>query len=183
MSLDNLKRQLPEYAKDIKLNLGTVPTGDGAPGLSQEQIHAVALTAAITARNAAVTADIEAAVRPHISEATLRAVRAAAAIMAMNNIYYRSRHLLSNKEYAKMPARLRMNVIANPGVEPADFELYCLTASAINGCGTCLDAHERQLIQHGFSADGIHSAIRIASVIHAAAVTLEYSQATLSEAA
>jgi alkyl hydroperoxide reductase subunit D len=101
----------------------------------------------------------------------------------MNNIYYRSLHLMSNTDYAKMPARLRMNVIANPGIDTADFELYSLAASAVNGCGACLDAHERQLTQHGFSAQGVHSAVRIAAVIHAAAVTLEYSQQPLSEAA
>ena len=38
-----------------------------------------------------------------------------------------------------MPARLRMNVMANPGVEKVDFELWSLAVSAINGCGMCIE--------------------------------------------
>ena len=97
--------------------------------------------------------------------------------MAMNNIYYRSIHLLSNKEYGKLPARLRMNIIGNPGVEKLDFELWSLAVSAINGCGMCLDSHEREVIGKGASKEGVQDALRIASVLHAAAAVIDGEKA------
>jgi len=101
----------------------------------------------------------------------------------MNNIYYRSLHLMSDQEYLSMPAKLRMNVIGRPGVEKADFELYSLAVSAVNGCGMCLDAHEKELRKHGLGREAVQSALRIASVIHAVAVTLESEAALAGEIA
>ena len=43
MDLTNLKNLLPDYAKDLKLNLTTVLSAEGAPGLSEAQILAIAL--------------------------------------------------------------------------------------------------------------------------------------------
>src|SRR5204862_96628 len=73
--------------------------------------------------------------------AHVSAAHAAASIMAMNNVYYRFLHLVEDAEYAKLPARLRMNVIGSPGIARADFELLALAVSAINGCGTCVASH------------------------------------------
>ena len=81
------------------------------------------------------------------------AARAAASIMAMNNIYYRFTHLASAPDYKTLPARLRMNVIGKPGVDKADFELWCLAVSAINGCGVCIDSHEKILRDANYTAN------------------------------
>ena len=183
MSLESIKSLLPEYAKDLKLNLGTVLTPEGAPGLTQIQIYAIALTASIAARNRAFSDAVGAIVAPHLDDATIRAAKSAAAIMAMNNVYYRATHLLSNREYANMPAKLRMNIIGAPGIEKVDFELFSLAASAVNGCGMCLDAHERVVVKAGVTTEGVHSVLRIASVMHAVATTLEYEQVSLQQAA
>ena len=117
---------------------------------------------------------------PQLSPEAYTAAKAAAAIMAMNNIYYRFTHLTSNAEYAKLPARLRMNIIANPGAPKADFELWCLAVSAINGCGMCIDSHEKVVREHGMTTEQIQAAVRIASVVHAAATVMdaEYTSAT-----
>ena len=131
------------------------------------------MVSAIASRNDVVLAAIAKEARTHLGDAAYHAAQSAASIMAMNNIYYRFLHLASNKEYGQMPARLRMQVIANPGVEKVDFELWCLTVSAINGCGMCIDAHEKVLQQAGASTALIHDAVRIASVVHAAARALE----------
>ena len=63
--------------------------------------------------------------------------------MAMNNIYYRFVHLVHAADYKTLPAKLRMNVMAKPGVDKVDFELWSLAVSAINGCGMCLEATRR----------------------------------------
>ena len=93
--------------------------------------------------------------------------------MGMNNIYYRFLHLVDDPEYQSMPARLRMNVIGNPGIDKLDFELLALAVSAVNGCGLCITSHERKLRAHGVTREAIQSAVRIAAVIHAVAGVLE----------
>ena len=110
---------------------------------------------------------------PQLSPEALTAAKAAAAIMAMNNIYYRFTHLASAPDYKTLPARLRMNVIGKPGVDKVDFELWCLAVSAINGCGVCIDSHEKVLREAGLSTEQIQAAVRIAAVVHAVAATLD----------
>ena len=172
-TLDTIRDALPEYARDLKLNLGTVLTPAGAPGLSEKQIWGVALAAAIAARNVEFARDIETLAGAHLDAAYVSGARAAAAIMGMNNIYYRFLHLVEDPEYARMPARLRMNIIGNPGIDKIDFELLSLAVSAINGCGTCVASHERQVRQHGVTREAVQSAVRIAATVHAVAGVLE----------
>ena len=103
--------------------------------------------------------------------------------MGMNNVYYRFTHLVGSEDYRTMPARLRMNVIGNPGVARADFELWSLAVSAINGCGACLAAHERQVIEHGLSREAVQDAVRLASMLHGIAVALEAEEVADTPAA
>ncbi|HTB65303.1 MAG TPA: carboxymuconolactone decarboxylase family protein [Steroidobacteraceae bacterium] len=173
-SLETIRDSLPDYARDLRLNLGSVLTTTGAPGLTERQIWAVAVAAAIASRYVPLTRALEALAVAHLSPADLNAARAAAAVMGMNNIYYRFVHLVEDAEYQQLPARLRMNVLANPGIDKADFELLSLAVSAINGCGTCLASHERQLRQHGLSREAVQSAVRIAATVHAVAGVLEF---------
>jgi lipoyl-dependent peroxiredoxin subunit D len=173
-SLDTIRDTLPDYARDLRLNLGSVLSITGAPGLTERQIWAVAVAAAIASRHVPLARDFEALAAAHLSPVDLNAARAAAAVMGMNNIYYRFLHLVEDAEYQKMPARLRMNVLANPGIEKCDFELLSLAVSAINGCGTCVASHERQLRQHGLSREAVQSAVRIAATVHAVAGVLEF---------
>jgi lipoyl-dependent peroxiredoxin subunit D len=173
-TLDDIRGALPEYARDLRLNLATVLTPEGAPGLSARQIWGIAVAAAIAARNPPLARALESLARAHLRDNELEAVRAAAAIMGMNNIYYRFVHLVEDAEYRQLPARLRMSVIANPGIDKTDFELCSLAVSAVNGCGMCVAAHERQLRQHGLGREAVQSTARIAAVIHAVAGVLEY---------
>ena len=112
-----------------------------------------------------------------LQPAEVEAARAAAAIMGMNNVYYRFLHLVEDDEYAKLPARLRMNVLGSPGIAKADFELVSLAVSAVNGCGKCVSSHERTLRAHAVPREAVQSAVRIASVIHAVAGVMDYEDA------
>src|SRR5215813_6663975 len=172
-SLESIRESVPGYARDLALNLGSVLSSAGAPGLSERQIWAVALAAAAASGNPAYTREVQALATRHLDAAHVSAAHAAAAIMAMNNVYYRFLHLVGDEEYAKLPARLRMNVIGNPGIAKADFELLSLAVSAINGCGSCVASHERQLRQHGLTREAVQSAVRIAATVHAVARVLE----------
>lgn len=177
MTLDTIRDQLPDFARDLKLNLGSVLTPQGAPGLSERQIAALALATAIASRNQQLVRAIETWSQTQLDAAHAQAARAAAAIMGMNNIYYRFLHLVEDSEYQTMPARLRMSVIGNHGIDKLDFELLSLAVSAVNGCGLCVTAHERKLREGGVGREAIQSAVRIASVMHAVAGVLEYQEA------
>ena len=183
MSLEHLKNRLPEYAKDLKLNLSSLAA---EPSLSEQQRAGTFIATALASRNAEVPTAITAEFAAKLSPEALNAARAAASIMAMNNIYYRFTHLATSPDYRTLPAKLRMNVIGKPGVDKADFELWSLAVSAINGCGMCIDAHEKILRGAGITAEQIQAAVRIASVVHAIAATLdglEAEEAQLNAAA
>ncbi len=170
--LAGLKNALGEYAKDIKLNLSSVLRVDPGSGLSQKQIAATALASAYATKHQDVIRAIEAETAEYLEAEDVNAAKAAATIMGMNNIYYRFVHLVEDREYGKMPAGLRMNVIGNPGVEKTDFELYSLAVSAINGCGMCIESHVQQVEKHGISKAGVQHSIKIASVLNATAQAL-----------
>jgi len=165
MSLDALREQIPAYAKDLSLNLSslageTLLTEQQKWGAFLASAHAVGVPAVVKAVEAAAA---EAGLSPEAASAA----KSAAAIMGMNNVYYRALHLVSNPEYRTLPARLRMNVMANPGVEKVDFELWCTAVSAINGCGACLDSHEQELKKHGVVNTHVQAALRIGAVVNA----------------
>lgn len=171
MTLDALREALPAYAKDLSLNLSSLAN---ETTLTDQQKWGAFVASAHAVGQREVVAAAEASARQGgLSEAALSAAKAASAIMGMNNVYYRALHLVSNPEYRTLPARLRMNVIANPGVEKVDFELWCTAVSAVNGCGMCLDSHEAELKKAGVPAQQVQAALRIAAVVNAVSRVLE----------
>jgi lipoyl-dependent peroxiredoxin subunit D len=169
MSLEALRNSLPEYAKDQKLNLGSLAA---ETALTPQQRAGTFIASALASRNATVIKQIVGEFGPQLSPEALVAAKTAASIMGMNNIYYRFIHLVHG-DYAQMPAKLRMNAMAKPGVDKVDFELWSLAVSAINGCGMCMESHEKIILQHGISKDAVQAAVRIAAVVHATAATLD----------
>lgn len=167
MNLEMLKNALPLHAKDIKLNLNMV-MNDADSDLDPRQIASIALACAYITQHPDVITALSTHASEHLSLPEITATKAAATIMAMNNVYYRFTHLMQDKSYSSMPAKLRMNVLANPGMDSVMFELSCLAISAINGCGMCMNAHAAALEKAGVSKLGIQSAVRIAAVVNAA---------------
>ena len=169
MSLEALRDSLPDYARDLRLNLGTLAT---EPALTQQQRAGTFIACALASRNATVSRAILAEFGPQLSAEALGAAKGAAAIMGMNNIYYRFTHLVG-ADYPNMPAKLRMNIIGKPGVDKVDFELWSLAVSAINGCGMCMESHDKVVKHGGLGGEQVQAAVRIASVVHAVAATLD----------
>ena len=165
-----LRNLLPEECKDVRLNLAAVLGGESS--LSQDRRWGTAVAAAVASRNprllAAITRDAEALVAPGV----LEDARAAAALMAMNNVYYRFRHMVEDPEYATRRPALRMNRLAQPATNKLDFELFSLAVSAIGGCASCVQAHEKAVRAGGLGVEQVHDAVRLASVVHSAAVAL-----------
>ncbi|MFF2808998.1 alkyl hydroperoxide reductase [Streptomyces sp. NPDC058000] len=181
MALDDLKSAVPDYAKDLKLNLGSViGNAESTALLTQQQLWGTVLACAIASRSPKVLRELEPEAKANLSAEAYTAAKSAAAIMAMNNVFYRTRHLLSDPEYGTLRAGLRMNVIGNPGVDKVDFELWSLAVSAINGCGMCLDSHEQVLRKAGVERETIQEAVKIASVLQAVGATLD-AEAALAE--
>ncbi|GAA2242804.1 alkyl hydroperoxide reductase AhpD [Streptomyces ruber] len=177
MSLDALVASLPDYAEDLRRNLRAVVGGSPLPA---QQLWGTVLATAVASRSPAVLRALGPEARERLSPQAYGAARAAASVMAMNNVFFRTRHLLSDHEYGALRSGLRMNVTRDPGVDRVDFELWALAVSALNGCGVCLDSHEQALRRAGVARETVQEAFRIASVVHAAGVTLD-AEAVLAE--
>lgn len=174
MSLENLRGALPEYAKDLKLNLGSIAR---IISLTEQQLWGAALASAAASRSERVLSEVAAEAREHLTPEATRAALGAASIMAMNNVFYRARHFLGG-DYEQMRAGLRMNIIGAPGVEKADFELWSLAVSSINGCEACVTSHESSVLAEGLSKEQVFDAVRIAAIVQGTAQAL-LIQATL----
>jgi len=172
MSVENLKAALPEFAKDLKLNLGSI-TRSGE--LNEEQLWGTLLAGAAATRNAQVLAEIGAEAADHLSAEAYQAALGAASIMAMNNVFYRGRGFL-NGAYDDLRAGLRMNIIANPGVAKANFELWCFAVSSINGCPDCVASHERTLREAGVSRETLLEALKAAAIVSGVAQAMIAAQ-------
>ena len=170
-ALEALRQSLPDAAKDIKLNLEAVVMRAGL--LTPAQRWGIAAASAYAARNPQLTQAIVAEASGQVEPNVLEDAKAAAALMAMNNVFYRFRHMIGKASYEQKPARLRMNRLAQPLGSKVDFELTSLAVSAINGCEACVKAHEKVVLEGGLTEDHVHEAVRIAAVVNAAAVALE----------
>jgi lipoyl-dependent peroxiredoxin subunit D len=177
MEIEQLLESCPDYARDLKLNLPNVLV---QAELTERQAWGTAVATAIASRSDRLTAAVLADAAAHLAPADLFAAKAAAAVMGMNNIFYRFRHLSGNPKYATMPARLRMQTIRGHGGDPVDFELWCLAVSAVNGCGACIEAHAHVLAEKGVTEEVILAAVRIASTIHGLGAVLQAEAAVHS---
>ena len=168
--LEAMRQSLPEVARDAKLNLEAVL--QGGP-LTPGQRGGVAVAAAASARHPRLLAALTSRAVEEAGAPVADDGLAAASLMAMNNVFYRFRHMVGKPSYGDRPPRLRMNRLGKPATNKVDFELYSLAASAINGCETCVRAHERAVLEGGLTEDHVHEAVRIAAVINAVAVSLD----------
>ena len=170
MALENLLAAVPEYAKDLRLNLCSLLRQNT---LTPQQFWGAAAASAIAGRNVVVTSEILSEARAQLSPRAFQAAQTAAALMGMNNVYYRFLHLTENEKYTTIPAGLRMNGLRGHGVDQNDFELWCTAVSAINNCAVCVKAHEQALRQHGVGEDAILAAVRVAAVLQAISAVLD----------
>ena len=171
MSLELFKDQLGDHARDARVNLGNVLSEEGAPGLTLQQIQGIALACVYATGSSPLREALESEFSVSLTPESITAAKAAASIMAMNNIYYRFTHLAEDDDLAKMPAKLRMQVIGKPPIDKPSFELMCLAVSVLAGCGNCIKAHIHEVRKAGLTNDAVHSVARIAAVINAASVS------------
>ena len=168
MSIDNVKDALPDYAKDLKLNLSSIVR---TTELNQQQLWGALVATAAATKSESLLREVSEDARSILSEQAYHAALGSASIMGMNNVFYRTRGQLDGA-YNDLRPGLRMNIIGNPGVPKADFELWSLAVSAINGCGHCVTAHEATLREAGVERSAIFEAIRLAAIMAGVAQAL-----------
>ena len=169
-NLDQLKERIPDYARDLRINIGVISS---STSLTPAQAWTIALASAATTQHRELIEAVQADAASHLEPPALAAARGAASIMGMNNVYYRFVHFMGEgAEYGHMPARLRMQIIGTPGIDKLDFELASLAASAIAGCESCVRSHERAVRERGGTKEQVQDAVRIAAVLNGVAVAL-----------
>lgn len=173
MSIENLRGALPEYAKDQKLNLGSLTR---STELNEQQLWGTLVASAAATRNDTVFSEIAEEAKEHLSEEAFEAALGAATVMAMNNVAYRARHFLGD-DYSQVKMGLRMNIIAKPGVDKVDFELWSLAVSTINGCENCVVAHANTVREEGLTKEQVWEAVKVASVVEAVAQAVQIEAA------
>lgn len=172
MGVDDLRSAMPEYARDLRLNLGSVMS---ASSLEPVMVWGSALTAALVSKNAQVIQNIAEDAQAHLDETQMQAVKSAAAMMSMTNVWYKFTDLIQDDEVKKIPPKLRMNAMLNHGgVDHALFEAWSLSASVVNACGVCVNAHASQLKKLNVDSQQIADIARIASVVKAVSDTLSF---------
>ncbi|MES3012126.1 MAG: carboxymuconolactone decarboxylase family protein [Pseudomonadota bacterium] len=164
--LVSIKEQIPDYAKDIRLNL------DGAiarSSLPAEDALGVALAAAFAAKSAPLIAALRAATPAPEAHAALTA----AALMGMNNVWYPFVEMADDADLKTQRPELRMNAYATSGgVDKKKFEAYALAASIVGKCHFCVASHYALLKKEGYTVQQLRDIGRIAAVVNAAAQVL-----------
>lgn len=167
--LNDLKTRIPDWAKDIRLNL------DGAIGRSSlppDETLGVALAAAFAARSKALV-DV---FRENLAPEQAHAALTAAALMGMNNTWYPYVEMAADEDLKTQRAELRMNAYATSGgVEKRKFEAYALAASIVGKCHFCVSSHYALLKKEGLTTQQLRDIGRIAAVVNAAAQILDVS--------
>jgi len=173
MGIETLQSAIPDYAKDLRLNLSVLSTSSLDPAAAWGSAY----TAALVSKNATVKQAILEEARAHLSTEQIDGCRAAAAIMSMANVWYKFNDLVTDPEVKGLPAKLRMNVImSHGGIGQVLFESFSLAASVVNACDTCVNAHAAQLRKNDVPAQGIVDVGRIASIVKAISDTLTFEE-------
>lgn len=151
-------------ARDLRLNLQRL-LNDGALGLEDGLLAFLAAARAVESKPLEELARSELS-RLGFNDEAIQEAAQSAAIMAMLNTYYRFKHMIANNaDYAG--TGLRMNALAKPVLGKERYELLAFTVSVLNGCETCIKAHEKVLRAGGMDVARIHDAARLASVVKA----------------
>jgi lipoyl-dependent peroxiredoxin subunit D len=164
--LNSIKELIPDYAKDIRLNIdGVIARSSLAP----EDALGVALAAAFAAKSKPLVEILKANAPPTEGTAALTA----AALMGMNNVWYPYVEMAADEDLKTQRAELRMNAYATSGgVEKKKFEAYALAASIVGKCHFCVRSHYANLKKEGLTTQQLRDIGRIAAVVNAAALVI-----------
>lgn len=167
--VNQLKEAIPDYAKDIRLNLDSVLIRSSLPA---DEAYGCAVAAAMATGNGKLLSFITTSMSDLRGEqedwAKERdAALSAGSIMAMNNTWYPYVEMTNDPQLEGLPSQLRMNVIStHGGTTKARFESYSLAASIVGKCHFCVRAHYNTLKKEGYSVEQLRDIGRVAAVIN-----------------
>jgi lipoyl-dependent peroxiredoxin subunit D len=164
--VNSIKKLIPDYAKDIRLNLdGTIVRSS----LEGNDAVGVALAAAFAAKSRTIIEAIRSS--GVLSAEELNGAQTAAALMGMNNVWYPFVEMADDADLKTQRAELRMGAYASHGgVDKRRFEMYALAASIVGKCHFCVKSHFALLKnEQGMSVQQLRDVGRIAAVVNAAA--------------
>lgn len=168
MDLSPIKERLPDYAKDIRLNLDATIARSSLP---RREALGVALAAAFAARSPELVAAFRTTEDLPAQDAS--AALTAASLMGMNNVWYPYVEMADDAELKTLRAELRMNAYANHGgVDKRAFEMWALAASIIGKCEFCVASHYKLLKETGVTTQELRDVGRIAAAVNATAQVL-----------
>lgn len=157
-----LNENLPEYAKDIRLNLDAVINRST---IDPDHALYLSIAAAFATGNSKLLTYL---VSNATDEVEKNAALSAGAIMAQNNVWYPFIEMADDANLKGLPAQLRMNAISSHGgTTKAKFEAYSLASSIIGKCHFCVKAHYETLKQEGYSVEQLRDIGRIAATVNA----------------
>lgn len=163
--VDLVKGSIPDWSKDIKLNLDNVI--NRSP-LDEVDTHACALAAALAAGNGGLAYSIMTSGPLVTNLEEKNAAKTAASLMAMNNVYYPFVEMADDEDLKRSPAGLRMQAYAtHGGVTKKKFEMYALCASIVGKCNHCVKSHYEILKNEGMTVQELQHVGKIAAVINA----------------
>lgn len=159
--VDQLKESIPDYAKDARLNIDAVIKRST---LAPVEAEACALAAAFASGNTKMWQWISSQIT---DETERNGAITAAALMAMNNVWYPFVEMADDPNLTGLPAQLRMNAIStHGGTTKARFEAYSLAASIVGKCHFCVKAHYETLKKEGYTVEQLRDIGRIAAVVN-----------------
>ncbi len=172
-TLDELKNLLNDDTRDLRLNLSNVlDSGD----LEPQERYAIALCSAVFLQQTELAQALIEQAGANLSPAAIADAKAAAAIMGMNTVFYRFRHMIGKESYGQRPAGLRMSRMARPAVSKKLFEMCSMACAVLAGCEMCIRAHEVSLLQEEVTEDRVHQVVRIAAVVQGFVVAVAASK-------
>ena len=165
--VDQIKENIPDYAKDTRLNIDAVVKRSTLP---IEEAEAVALAVAFATGNTKLWTWIQSQAA---DQKEAEAAITAASLMAMNNVWYPYVEMADDEQLKGLPAQLRMNAIASHGgTTKANFEAFSLAASIVGKCHFCVKAHYDTLKKEGYTVEQLRDIGRIAAVMNSVAKVL-----------
>ncbi len=151
-------------AKDLKLNLKRVIEESS---LSPEEAMAALLAVSTSLEYSELASYAEEQLRAlGLPSDQIKEAAESAAIVGMLNVYYRFRHMVGGGDEYRIAA-LRMTSLAKPVLGKERFEMLSFAVSVINGCESCIKAHEKVLREASVPTDKIHDLARLAAVVKA----------------
>ena len=163
MTLNDLKNSIPDFAKDVKLNLSSLVMNSE---YDEELVYGCAYASSLAIGDKDIASVFEEECRNRFGSEFNESVKATVTVMSLNNVWYKYRDSMPTTEMKMAPQKMRVNIMANhAGLEKILFESLSLCVSAINGCTFCVKAHSDLLLENDKTKEYVFNIGRIASVI------------------